>query len=425
MSKATHFSPADADVARQTGGEPAAGLAGRWLVYLTWGALIYNVAVILWGAVVRLTGSGAGCGDHWPLCDGVVVPLSFTAERVIEYSHRLTSGASGLLAMGTFAAAFALPLRKAVSRPERGGMVKLSFGAGLGAAALLAAGAVLGQGTVLLSGAGLGLLCLVWWLTALLRTRDLSWRTTFGRWPVVLGAVLSFVFILLEGVVGGVQVLLGLTADSTDPARGLFQGVHLANTFVLLAVLLLTALWASGFPALQLRALAPEKRRTLWAVVTGLVLCLLVGMTGAVTALGDLLFRPAPGTPLDTLRNDFGLNASFFERLRVLHPLLAVGTSAYLVWMALRVREWVATPQVTFWSRVLLGTVAAQILAGVMNVALRAPDAMQLLHLLLACMLWLMTILLGYFALFRRPRSQPNSRIEAGSALGLREGALE
>ena len=38
-----------------------------------WAVLVYNVVVILWGAVVRATSSGAGCGDHWPLCNGVVL----------------------------------------------------------------------------------------------------------------------------------------------------------------------------------------------------------------------------------------------------------------------------------------------------------------------------------------------------------------
>ena len=34
----------------------------------------YNLLVIVWGAYVRASGSGAGCGNHWPLCNGVVVP---------------------------------------------------------------------------------------------------------------------------------------------------------------------------------------------------------------------------------------------------------------------------------------------------------------------------------------------------------------
>jgi heme A synthase len=59
-----------------------------------------TVLVILWGAVVRATGSGAGCGSHWPLCNGVAVPLEPTTSTIIEYVHRLTSGLAMLLSLG-------------------------------------------------------------------------------------------------------------------------------------------------------------------------------------------------------------------------------------------------------------------------------------------------------------------------------------
>jgi heme a synthase len=57
-----------------------------------WLVLVYNVAVALWGAVVRATSSGAGCGDHWPLCNGVVVQHHPGLATMIELSHRMTSG---------------------------------------------------------------------------------------------------------------------------------------------------------------------------------------------------------------------------------------------------------------------------------------------------------------------------------------------
>jgi len=56
-----------------------------------WGVLIYNVAVILWGALVRATGSGAGCGGHWPLCNGEVLPSISQIATVIELTHRVMS----------------------------------------------------------------------------------------------------------------------------------------------------------------------------------------------------------------------------------------------------------------------------------------------------------------------------------------------
>lgn len=65
-----------------------------------WGVLGYNLFVILWGACVRATGSGAGCGSHWPLCNGEVIPRSPAIETLIELGHRATSGIALLLVLG-------------------------------------------------------------------------------------------------------------------------------------------------------------------------------------------------------------------------------------------------------------------------------------------------------------------------------------
>jgi heme A synthase len=64
------------------------------LARFAWAVLAYTVAVIVWGAYVRATGSGAGCGNHWPLCNGDVVPRAPALATLIEFSHRLTSGLS-------------------------------------------------------------------------------------------------------------------------------------------------------------------------------------------------------------------------------------------------------------------------------------------------------------------------------------------
>jgi heme A synthase len=62
------------------------------LARYAWFVLAYNVLVIVWGAYVRATGSGAGCGAHWPLCNGEVVPRAPSAEMLVEFSHRMSSG---------------------------------------------------------------------------------------------------------------------------------------------------------------------------------------------------------------------------------------------------------------------------------------------------------------------------------------------
>ncbi len=74
---------------------PSAGLRR-----FAWAVLVYFIAVILWGALVRATGSGAGCGDHWPLCNGTVMQHSPRVDTMIEFTHRVTSGISFFSAVG-------------------------------------------------------------------------------------------------------------------------------------------------------------------------------------------------------------------------------------------------------------------------------------------------------------------------------------
>ena len=64
------------------------GQHNRLLPRFAWFAVFYNVLVILWGALVRASGSGAGCGNHWPLCNGQVIPVSPGFHTIIEFTHR-------------------------------------------------------------------------------------------------------------------------------------------------------------------------------------------------------------------------------------------------------------------------------------------------------------------------------------------------
>ncbi len=62
-----------------------------------WAYLGYLFAVILFGAWVRISGSGNGCGNHWPVCNGEILPTAPNVKTIIEFTHRLTSGLSGFL----------------------------------------------------------------------------------------------------------------------------------------------------------------------------------------------------------------------------------------------------------------------------------------------------------------------------------------
>jgi cytochrome c oxidase assembly protein subunit 15 len=75
---------ATASIAVKTG--PLRGRPGA--EQFAWIVVGYNIFVALWGAVVRATQSGAGCGNNWPLCNGQVLPVSPTWHTIIEFIHR-------------------------------------------------------------------------------------------------------------------------------------------------------------------------------------------------------------------------------------------------------------------------------------------------------------------------------------------------
>src|ERR1700691_5741665 len=80
-----------------------------------WIVLAYTVALILEGAFVRATGSGAGCGNNWPLCNGQLVFGTPALATVIEFAHRSMTGIDTVLILWLLVWAFrAFPKHHAV-----------------------------------------------------------------------------------------------------------------------------------------------------------------------------------------------------------------------------------------------------------------------------------------------------------------------
>ena len=119
---------------------PVAGARGgeRWFARFAAFTLAYLLFVILFGAWVRITGSGAGCGDHWPTCGGEIVPRAPSAQTLIEYTHRITSGMLGLMALALPLWAFRLyPRRHPARRYALATFVLVMIEAGIGAGLVL------------------------------------------------------------------------------------------------------------------------------------------------------------------------------------------------------------------------------------------------------------------------------------------------
>ncbi len=98
----------------------------------------YNIFVVLWGAFVRASGSGAGCGDNWPFCNGYMIPHSYALKTLIEYLHRGTSAIDAVLVIGLCTWAFYLfPKQHLVRRLAIGSVLLLLIEAALGAGLVL------------------------------------------------------------------------------------------------------------------------------------------------------------------------------------------------------------------------------------------------------------------------------------------------
>ena len=284
----------------------------RFAVF-AWLVLLYNLPVILWGAYVRVSFSGDGCGANWPTCNGQFLPQSMKAPQAIEFTHRFMTG------LDTVAV----------------------------------------------------LILLGWALLA------------FGRPHAVRRyATLSFLFLVIEALLGAGLVLFRLVAKDQSIGRIWYLSAHLVNTMLLLAALTATA-WAAWRGIARFRLLAATG-----GIFAALAVAVAVSISGTITALGDTLF---PATSLASgIGQDFARESSLLLRLRVIHPLIAVMGAIYILWVATTLlRGQTESSGVRRAALTVTVCTLVQLSAGALNLALLAPLAMQLLHLLSADLVWI------------------------------------
>lgn len=207
---------------------------------------------------------------------------------------------------------------------------------------------------------------------------------------VLKAAVGSFVFVVIEGLLGAGLVLTGNTAETLTPARPFWMAAHLINTLILLTFLTLTAWFASGGKPLDFKA-RPKITLLLGSGALGIFL---IGMSGSVAALSSMLF---PSTTLaEGITKDFSETSHILLRLRVSHPISSILVGVFLAflasWIKSRARE---NPSVNRWANVLTILILIQFASGAITLLTLAPIVMQLVHLLLADAVWIAFVLMS------------------------------
>jgi heme A synthase len=201
---------------------PKAG--ARAFTAYAWGVLALNLFVILWGAYVRASASGAGCGNHWPLCKGEVVPQSPQLATIIEFTHRVTSGLALFAVLG-------LVIWSALSFPKghrvrRAALVSLIF---IVMEALLGAGLVLLQLVAQDASSGRAFYLSLHLANTLFLLGALALTAWFSREPLETARVRRSVVIagtlpiaILVSVTGAIAAL----GDTLFPASSLAEGIR-------------------------------------------------------------------------------------------------------------------------------------------------------------------------------------------------------
>lgn len=288
----------------------------RLFPYYAYFYLCLNLIVILSGALVRATNSGAGCGASWPLCQGNVLPDLTLLKTLIEFFHRVGSGLVGV-----------------------GALILIIF----------------------------------------------AFRAYPKKHIIRFSAATAMFFVILEGLLGAGLVVFGLVENDVSLTRLLIMGWHLANTFLLLGAITLTAGWSNGFIIPTRISFSLQT----FNYIICLLFLLITGALGAMTALSDTLFKP------EYMGQDFFKDlfnpSHILQSLRIVHPIFALLTSAMCVFVITNTKHHNSKAKIIGYG--LLIIIAAQIFSGILNLAFLTPIVLQLVHLLLADILWIGAIL--------------------------------
>ncbi|WP_263359171.1 COX15/CtaA family protein [Acidicapsa ligni] len=213
---------------------PSAGLRR-----FAWAVLAYFIATILWGTIVRATGSGAGCGDHWPLCNGTVFQQSPTLQTIIEFTHRITAALDLFFVLGLLVWTWRKTVSGHLARWAAGASVFLTLTEGLLGALLVKLGLTADSRSPLrppflaLHLSNTLLLVATLAMTAHLLGRRVGFRWRDIRISSPLGTTIGMLAVMVVGVTGSLAALGDTLFPATSFRSSLAQDFSADSTWLL------------------------------------------------------------------------------------------------------------------------------------------------------------------------------------------------
>ncbi|MDJ0664042.1 MAG: COX15/CtaA family protein [Acidimicrobiia bacterium] len=296
---------------------------------LAWTTLWLTVAVVIGGALVRATDSGAGCGESWPICGGQIIPEIGNYHTAIEVSHRLMTGLLGIVLVTLF-----LLVRRQYDKTHR--LRRAVFAAG--------------------------------------------------------------VLLIIESLLGASLVLFGWVEFDASIARLIVVPIHLINTFLLVGAMVLVAFFAGGGSGFRV-----DLAKTLDKMIAAsLGIVLVIGATGALNALADTLIQSDSLRPATT--DELQVTEAVLRQIRTIHPFVAI-IGGLALYMLVRLIAGDGSKRVKLLAFGVQGIIWAQFVIGLLNIALNVPLEIQLIHLFVADVLWIMVVLIAFHVLSDREDS--------------------
>ena len=202
-------------------------------------------------------------------------------------------------------------------------------------------------------------------------------------------ALISFVFIITEALVGAGLVLTGNTAETLTNARPFWMAGHLINTFILLTFLTLTAWFAGGGKHFDFKV-QPKILLLLGLAIVGIFF---IGISGSVAALSSMLFPSE--TLAEGFKQDFSTTSHILLRLRIFHPISSVAVGIFLFFLSGWLKKLAKDNfWINRWASILSFIILLQIVFGALTLLTGAPIIMQLIHLFLADAVWILFVLM-------------------------------